>query len=121
VTHSRPLRNVLQPPRYAKLILNPCQHTAFAAHRVKTFSNKGYTQFGQVYSVFQKYVNKFTIFKSKTLLRIMQTLALIMKNALLILILAVTLCSCKNDLKNQIKVDIEKTEIKKELRFSLYN
>ncbi len=44
-----------------------------------------------------------------------------MKNAFLILILAITLCSCKNDLKNQVKADIEKTEIKKELRFSLYN
>ena len=42
-------------------------------------------------------------------------LALIMKNALLILILAITLWSCKKDSKNQIKADIENTIIKKEL------
>tara|TARA_R110002051_G_scaffold2323_2_gene12262 strand:- start:1 stop:417 length:417 start_codon:yes stop_codon:yes gene_type:complete len=44
-----------------------------------------------------------------------------MKNALLLLILAITLCSCKNDSKNQVETDIENTKIKKELRFSLYN
>ena len=44
-----------------------------------------------------------------------------MKNALLILILTITLCSCKNDLKNQAKAVIEKPEIKKELLFSIYN
>ena len=44
-----------------------------------------------------------------------------MKNALLLLILAITLCSCKNDSKNQVEADIENTKIKKELRFSLYN
>ena len=62
-----PNTSYTQRPRYAKLLLNPCQHTAFAAHRVKTFTNKGYTQFGQVYSVFQKHVNKFTIFKIQNL------------------------------------------------------
>ena len=37
------------------------------------------------------------------------------------MILAITLCSCKKDSKNQVKADIENTKIKKELRFSLYN
>ena len=37
------------------------------------------------------------------------------------MILAITLCSCKNDSKNQVETDIENTKIKKELRFSLYN
>lgn len=37
------------------------------------------------------------------------------------MILGFLLFGCKKDLKNQVKVDDEKTEINKELRFSLYN
>ena len=44
-----------------------------------------------------------------------------MKKTLFILILGITLCSCKKDLKNHVKADIEKSEIKQELLFSLYN
>jgi len=58
------------------------------------------------------------------LLTLYKPLALIMKKTLLILILGLSFYTCKKELKNQnekIEIKEEKSETKKELRFSLYN
>jgi hypothetical protein len=44
-----------------------------------------------------------------------------MKKPLIILILGLSFYCCKKELKNQVKAGNEKPEIRKELRFSLYN